>query len=547
MKHDIVLYDYEGSPCARRVKIFLIEKGIPFRTQIVNLSKMEQKSPEYLEINPNGLVPALSHNGKVIFESSVINDYIEDLFPKVTIIPATVAGKIEAKKWENYELAMANVYRPLMYSRFMGPLHHLACTKQEFLEISAQATDNGAYLAWQEKVWDLKVLTLEEQAEHQKKLAQFVDLVERRLENRTYLIDERFGSADVSVYPRLTMIPLIGIKINKYTYPNVTAWIERISQRRSIRMTYTESEKSMKKLSDMGITKLINRILYKRSELSMMDRLCVKALKPILRNKLKISESLLIKNKRKMEFLESSPQDADLSAKSRALKIDDSTLKEPLMFYGYTGSPVSDRVVTLCRLLDVEYSHIEIDMKSMEHTKPPYKYLNPSSELPLLLHGDTVVHDSLFIAEYLCHYAKSTRSIKHEYFSKDSQEQASIRMWNAFDMGMRKEYRPIFFAHINGENLSSLERSRCLEILSEKMRYLNDQLSDRDFLVTDRVTYADLLLFTRLASFSELGIDECINSLDGISEWMKSISLHVKGQDKKKSVRKKRKSKAESA
>ena len=135
MNNEIVLYDYEASPCARRVKICLMEKGIPYKTQVIDLSKMEQKNPEYLRINPNGLVPAINHKGRVIFESSVIIAYLEDNFPKVKLSPKTSEGVIAAKKWESYELAMANTYRTLMYESTMGPLQHIACTLDEFLSI----------------------------------------------------------------------------------------------------------------------------------------------------------------------------------------------------------------------------------------------------------------------------------------------------------------------------------------------------------------------------------------------------------------------------
>jgi glutathione S-transferase len=48
----LVLYDAPGSPCARRVRITLLEKGLPWDTVIVDLSRMQQKKPEYLALNP---------------------------------------------------------------------------------------------------------------------------------------------------------------------------------------------------------------------------------------------------------------------------------------------------------------------------------------------------------------------------------------------------------------------------------------------------------------------------------------------------------------
>ena len=51
---DIVLYDGAGTPSPRRVKLCLIEKGLPFKIKWLNLGLMDQKSPEYLKISPTG-------------------------------------------------------------------------------------------------------------------------------------------------------------------------------------------------------------------------------------------------------------------------------------------------------------------------------------------------------------------------------------------------------------------------------------------------------------------------------------------------------------
>ena len=56
---EIVLYDHAASPCARRVRIALIEKGVRWRSRPIDLEHMEQKSPWYLALNPNGRVPLL--------------------------------------------------------------------------------------------------------------------------------------------------------------------------------------------------------------------------------------------------------------------------------------------------------------------------------------------------------------------------------------------------------------------------------------------------------------------------------------------------------
>jgi len=87
MSEPITLYDTQGSPCARRVRIVLLEKGLRWTTRVVDLTKMEQKRPEYLRLNPNGVVPTLVHGDRVIYESNVITEYLDDVFPTPRLYP----------------------------------------------------------------------------------------------------------------------------------------------------------------------------------------------------------------------------------------------------------------------------------------------------------------------------------------------------------------------------------------------------------------------------------------------------------------------------
>jgi len=68
--HGLVLYDYGGSPCARRVRITLVGEGLEWDAEVIDLSRLEQRNPEYLAINPNGFVPTLAHGARVIYESA---------------------------------------------------------------------------------------------------------------------------------------------------------------------------------------------------------------------------------------------------------------------------------------------------------------------------------------------------------------------------------------------------------------------------------------------------------------------------------------------
>ena len=85
----IKLYDFSLSPRARKVRITLEAKGLAYEKVPIDITKGEQKTPEYLAINPYGKVPALQDNGTTVYESTIIMEYLNDTYPS----PAVAAGR----------------------------------------------------------------------------------------------------------------------------------------------------------------------------------------------------------------------------------------------------------------------------------------------------------------------------------------------------------------------------------------------------------------------------------------------------------------------
>ena len=73
------LYNALQSTCSQRVRYTLHYKNINYSMEILDLFSGDQLKPEYLSINPNGVVPALVHDGKIVLDSSVIIEYLEDI------------------------------------------------------------------------------------------------------------------------------------------------------------------------------------------------------------------------------------------------------------------------------------------------------------------------------------------------------------------------------------------------------------------------------------------------------------------------------------
>jgi glutathione S-transferase len=77
----IELYHNDMSVCAQKVRFALGEKTLEWKSHHLNLRAGDQQKPEYVRLNPNAVVPTLVDNGKVIIESTVINEYIDDAYP----------------------------------------------------------------------------------------------------------------------------------------------------------------------------------------------------------------------------------------------------------------------------------------------------------------------------------------------------------------------------------------------------------------------------------------------------------------------------------
>ncbi len=93
----IKLYDFPMSPRARKPRIVLAEKGLQYEKVNIDITKGEQKKPEYLAINPYGKVPALQDNGTTVYESSIVMEYLNDKYPNPPLMPADAGQRARAR------------------------------------------------------------------------------------------------------------------------------------------------------------------------------------------------------------------------------------------------------------------------------------------------------------------------------------------------------------------------------------------------------------------------------------------------------------------
>lgn len=99
MNDAIELFSARVCPYAHRSRLVLMEKGIDFTLTEIDLSN---KSERFLQVSAYGKVPALLHNEVEIYESAIINEYLEEVFPDPVLLPRSAARRAYARIWIDY-------------------------------------------------------------------------------------------------------------------------------------------------------------------------------------------------------------------------------------------------------------------------------------------------------------------------------------------------------------------------------------------------------------------------------------------------------------
>ena len=95
----ITFYQFGNSVCCQKARITMSEKGLEWEPIEVNLFRNEQYAPDYLKINPKGVVPAMIHDGKAIIESTLICEYLDDVYPDPLLIPKDPYLRTQMRLW----------------------------------------------------------------------------------------------------------------------------------------------------------------------------------------------------------------------------------------------------------------------------------------------------------------------------------------------------------------------------------------------------------------------------------------------------------------
>jgi glutathione S-transferase len=231
---ELILYDGAGTPSPRRVKICLLEKGLPFKIKWMNLGLMDQKASDYLKLNPTGLVPTLLHDGKAIYESNVINEYVDAVFPNPPLVPKDAYGQARMRMWFAFENDFAKPFRDAVYET-MGKqrLQSTGISPDKLREEISKRTRNEAYIRFATKVLttpkdegvvqDRQLLLMEKMAQMEDQLC----------DGRPWLCGDQFTLADIALAPRVDMFPVVDVPDLYARFPHIGKFMERMKARPS--------------------------------------------------------------------------------------------------------------------------------------------------------------------------------------------------------------------------------------------------------------------------------------------------------------------------
>lgn len=226
------LYTHPMSPCAQKVRIVLAEKGLDWTKHHISLPDKENLKPEYLKLNPMGVVPTLVDNGVPVIESSLICEYLEEAYPGVSLRPDDSLQRHQIRLW------MKHVDNKLHPS--CGAIQWPLAMRDALMEKSEE-----------ERQALLEKIPEKPRRERQKRLLKYgldapdiadavkvyqktiVDM-EKTLEDSNWVVGDNFSLADVIIAPYFQTLYQYGwTDMYEKDFPRVTDWYARIRARES--------------------------------------------------------------------------------------------------------------------------------------------------------------------------------------------------------------------------------------------------------------------------------------------------------------------------
>ena len=224
----LALHHGPVSTASERARFVLEEKGLAWTSHPVDLLAGAQHDPAYRALNPKGQVPTLVHDGSALRESSVIAEYLDEVFPESPIRPAGAKDRARARLWDKTIDEVHPVTGVLTYAIAFRPM--LLKKPKAELDALVAAIVDPARRAMRQSVLDHGV----EAPEMRPALAIYVALLnemEAELSGADWLAGPAFSVAETAVAPFIQRIAHLGMGELIAARPRVAAWFERVRAR----------------------------------------------------------------------------------------------------------------------------------------------------------------------------------------------------------------------------------------------------------------------------------------------------------------------------
>ncbi len=226
---------YHAEPAANSLKtlIAIKEKGVPFTSHFVNLHKFEQHEPQFVKVNPNGQVPALVHDGKVITESTVINEYIDEVFEGPALRPADPYWRARMRIWTKF---VDEYFCPAL--SFIAWHHMIRNITDQLTPQELEAKISRIPLKEQQDKWRTSAkqgYTKQQLDDWSRQVRTSIARMEQQLSETPWLAGAAFSLADVSCFAMTAGMPRMSPNlVNAKDTPKLWGWHERMSARAGV-------------------------------------------------------------------------------------------------------------------------------------------------------------------------------------------------------------------------------------------------------------------------------------------------------------------------
>lgn len=233
------LFHGPRSTCSQKVRLCFAEKGQTFVSRLMDLTKGEHLTDEYLRINPNGVVPSLVHDGVAILDSSVICEYLEEVFPSPALSPPDAKGRAHMRAWMRYleEVPTSAIRVPTFNQIYAERMKKIS--KDEFEQWTSKLPLRKAFYRKMGKDGFSETDT----QDSLDRLQQTIQRADRALQDGPWLVGNQFTIADIVLTPTVVRMNDIGLGKMWSGHPRVAAWFERIQQRPSFKVAYFEGSR----------------------------------------------------------------------------------------------------------------------------------------------------------------------------------------------------------------------------------------------------------------------------------------------------------------